>query len=87
MILSMSEINDLQTHIMLFVKFWANNQKTIIPQREIIVAMQLRGVKSYTALNAINSLIKKGYIRKAYSEHANRTYYVQIRNIHDAYEK
>lgn len=81
MIPNMSEINGLQTRIMLFVKLWANTQKTIIPQKEIILAMQLQGTKSYTALNAINSLIKKGYIRKGYSEHANRTYYVMIRNI------
>lgn len=75
------EINKLQTNIMIFVKFWCNTEKTVVPQREIIIAMQTQGVKSYTALNAINSLITKGYIRKAYTEHANRTFYVMIRNI------
>jgi DNA-binding MarR family transcriptional regulator len=77
----MSEINKLQTNIMLFVKYWANTKKTTIPQKEIIIAMKATGVKSYTALNAINSLITKGYIRRAYSEKANRTFYVMIRNI------
>ena len=77
----MLEINELQTKIMVYAKFWANTQKTIIPQKEIIIAMQLAGVKSYTALNAINSLIRKGYLRKAYSEKANRTFYVIIHNI------
>ena len=66
---------------MIFVKHWANTQKTPIPQKEIIIDMKIQGTKSFTTLNAINSLIKKGYIRRAYSEKANRTFYVMIRNI------
>lgn len=77
----MSDINLLQTNIMIFVHQWANTEKTPIPQKEIIANMMLQGVKSYTALNAINSLLKKGYLRKAYSEKQNRTLYVMIRNL------
>lgn len=76
-----SDLNKLQTRIMIFVKWWCNEKKTVVPQKSIIIAMQSEGVKSYTALNAINSLITKGFIRKAYTEHANRTFYVMIRNI------
>lgn len=75
------EINKLQTNIMIFVKLWCNTKKTVVPQSEIISAMQTQGVKSYTALNAIKSLITKGFLRKAYTEHASRTFYVMIRNI------
>jgi len=77
----MSEITQLQTTIMLFVKDWAETKKTIIPQAEIIKALQSTGVKSYSTLNGIKSLIVKGYIRKAYSPNGNRTHYVMIRNI------
>lgn len=66
---------------MIFVKRWAEKEKTPIPQKEIITYMTSHGTKSYTALNAINSLLEKGYIRRGYSEHQNRTYYVMIRNI------
>ena len=81
----MFDINTLQTKIMLYVKWWANTQKTPVPQKKIIKNMVKHGVKSYTALNAINSLITKGYIRRAYSEKQNRTYYVMIRNIDREY--
>jgi hypothetical protein len=79
----MVDINDLQFAIMVFVKSWANIKKTPIPQKDIIKNFQSFGVKSFTALKAINALIEKGYIRKAYynGEQLNRTYYVQIRNI------
>lgn len=77
----MDDINDLQMAIMVFVKKWANTQKTPIPQKEIILNIREYGVKSYTILNAIKSLIEKGYIRRAYSEQQSRTFYVQIRNV------
>lgn len=75
------ELNQFQTNIMAFIKEWADTEKTIIPQKEILSYFSRHGVQSYTTLNAVNSLIKKGFIRKAYSEMKNRTYYVMIRNI------
>lgn len=66
---------------MIFVKDWANTQKTPVPQKEIIKIMTQQGVKSFTALNAINALLKKGYIRRAYVQRANTSAYVMIRNI------
>lgn len=77
----MSEINTLQTNIMIFAKGWANCKKTPVPQKEIIIAMKGIGVKSYTAVNAINALLTKGFIRRAVSPQANKTFYVLIRNI------
>jgi hypothetical protein len=75
------DINKLQYKIMVFVKGWCNTEKTPVPQKEIIKDMVCHGVKSFTALNAINALLTKGYIRRGYSEKANRTLYVMIRNI------
>lgn len=77
----MDDINDLQFAIMVFVKRWADIQKTTVPQKEIIESLREFGVKSYTTLNAIKALIEKGYIRKAYSEQQRKTFYVMIRNI------
>lgn len=75
------EINVLQTNIMLFIKSWANCQKTPIPQKEIIVAFKRKGVKDFTTLWSINALLDKGYIRRAVYENARKTFYVMIRNI------
>jgi len=77
----MDTLNELQHNIMLVVKHWANTEKTPIPQKFIIQSMKTVGVKSYTALNATNALIKKGYIRRGYSPQSNRTVYVMIRNV------
>lgn len=75
------DINGLQRSIMVFVKWWANTKKTPVPKREIIKHMEVQKVKVRTASNAIDTLIEKGYVRRAYTEQANRTSYVMIRNI------
>lgn len=75
------EINYLQTSIMLCIKEWANTQKTPVPRKYILTTMTQQGVKSFTALNAINSLLHKGYLRRAYNDKKNITKYVMIRNV------
>lgn len=82
----MRDINALQTNIMIFVKDWGRKINAPVPQKEIIRFMTINGVKSYTALNAINSLLTKGYLRRAYSPKANVSLYVMIRNIRDDYQ-
>lgn len=77
----MSDINLLQTNIMVFVHQWANTEKTPIPQRQIVENMSKQGIKTFTTLNAINALLKKGYLRKGYSEKQNVTVYVMTRSI------
>jgi len=71
----------LQIDVMLYVKWWANCQKTTVPQRNIIESMKKQGICKNSSVNAINALLEKGFIRRAYSEKQNRTYYVMIRNI------
>ena len=76
-----SDLVGIQIDIMLYVKWWANCQKTPVPQRNIIKNMELQGIKYSSLINALNALLEKGFIRRAYSEKQNRTYYVMIRNI------
>lgn len=79
--ITLIDITPIQLSIMVFVKEWANEQKTPIPRQEIIRHMTIKKVKNCSILNAINSLVTKGYIRRAYSEQTNHTKYVMIRNI------
>lgn len=74
------EINELQRKIMKFVTKWVHEEKTPIPQKEIVTAMKQSGVKDFTAVNAINALLRKGYIRRAVTI-SNKTYYVQLRSV------
>lgn len=78
--ISFSEVNTLQKTIMAVVDQWVHVQKTPIPQTEIIKNLKETGHKSFTVVNALNSLLKKGYIRRAYMI-SNKTYYVQLRRI------
>lgn len=77
----MDDLSELQYFVMLFMKRWADNKKTIVPQKSVIAFMEGCGEKSYNTLNALSYLIKKEYIRKAYNEIKNRTFYVLIKNI------
>lgn len=76
----LKEINRLQQDIMKHVDVWAHTNKTPIPLREIITHMQGEGVKDFTTVNAINSLLRKGYIRRAVTI-SNKTFYVQLRRV------
>jgi len=73
-------INKLQHDIMCVVGYWAKTEKTPIPRKEIMKQMGEQGVKSFTIVNAINSLIKKGYIRKSFVI-SNKTYFTQLKSV------
>lgn len=78
--ISVNEINKLQTDIMHFVDRWVREQKTPVPQKEIIICMKDAGIKDFTTINALNSLLHKGYIRRAYTI-SNKTFYVMLRKV------
>lgn len=78
--INLNDINELQTNIMDFVEVWVHTRKTPIPQREIIIAMKNAGIGDSTTVSALNVLLKKGYIRRAYTS-SNKTTYVQLRKI------
>ena len=74
------DINPLQQTIMKVVDSWVRNEKTPIPQKEIINKMGEKGEKSFTVANALVGLLRKGYIRKAYTGR-KIAMYVQLRGI------
>ena len=74
------DINKLQRNIMIFIGEWVHVKKTPIPRKEIISRMVKDGIKDFTTVNAINSLLTKGYIRRA-EVISNETFYVQIRTV------
>lgn len=78
----MDNLTYIQYKIMAFIKKWCKKHPDKpIPQSEIISQMKYLGIKSYSTVNAINSLIQKGYIRKSVNSYNHRTFYVMIRNI------
>lgn len=78
---NLSEVNDLQKGIMIFIEKWVHEKKTPIPLKEIIGCMESESkIKSYTTIKALNELLKKGYIRRAYTI-SNKTFFVQLRRV------
>lgn len=75
-----SEVNELQTVIIKFVIIWIREKKIPIPLKVIILEMENKGVKKSTIEKSIKILIKKGYIRRAYTI-SNKTTYVLLRTI------
>ena len=74
------EINELQHNIMVVVDHWVREKKTPIPHHEIIVEMKRQGIKDFTTVNAIGSLLKKGFIRRAVVV-SNKSFYVMLRSV------
>lgn len=78
--LDLYEINELQRTIMKFIDNWVITKKTPIPQSAIVKNMTEAGTKDFTTVNAINALLRKGYIRRAIIT-SNKTFYVQLRRV------
>ena len=74
------DITELQQKIMRFVDYWVHVEKTPIPQRKIIEEMAIRKEKSFTVVNALNGLLRAGYIRRG-EIISNKTYYVMLKRI------
>lgn len=79
--ISFEEINPLQERIMLFIQNWVKTKKTPVPQKEVVKQMKREGFKVPTILNALASLVKRYYIRRACTLAQNRTFYIQLRTI------
>lgn len=75
------DISPIQTDVMLTMKCWARKQNIPIPRKYVIVELRKLGIGEPSIIDALNSLLKKGYIRRAYSEKANTSLFVMIRNI------
>lgn len=70
-----------QHEIMLLIDSWVKTKKTVVPKREIIAKMTQAGKESHTIENAINSLIKKKYIKRSSNSSTSGTFYIQIRTL------
>lgn len=77
---SFTDINELQEQIMQVVSQWVRMEKTPIAHGYLVDHLVESGVKKSTAVNAIGSLIRKGYIRRSASI-SNRTFYTQLRSV------
>lgn len=83
--LNVSEINDLQKKIMLYVQEWIREKKTPVPRQQIVLRMKQENIHGFTTINALDTLMRKGYIRRAVT-FSNKTLFVQIRRVSDEYE-
>ena len=85
LLLSTSGLSGHQIPIMECVQTWVRTQKTPIPQREVITSMSNHGISEASIVNALNTLMKKGYIARvkmyASTGNKNKTFYKQLRNI------
>ncbi len=77
---NLRDVNELQTNIMMFVDYWAKEEKTPIPQKAIVEKMKEGGIKAAATVYALKHLLKKKYLRRAYKV-SNKTYYVQLRRV------
>jgi hypothetical protein len=69
--------------VLIIVDKWVKSQKTPVPRSHILTEMGNGGIKKYTAIFSINSVVDKGYIRRAITSlNRSHTYYVQLRTIH-----
>ena len=84
------DITLLQQDIMHLIDEWCHLEKTPIPQSKILNEMIEKGEKSGTVVNALNGLLKLGYIRRAVGSYFNtkklhsdnnKTYYVMLRRL------
>lgn len=75
-----SELNDLDKIVMQFIEWWVHDQKTPIPQREILSQLAEREISPRSVENSLHRLLKLGYVRRAYTT-TNRTFYVQLRGV------
>ena len=77
---NLSDVNELQTKIMQYISLWVHTEKTTVPLKEVIKEMSKQGTKDFTTIKALQSLIKKGYIRRDVTI-SNTTRFVQLRSI------
>lgn len=65
---------------MCFISQWVSNNDIPILRSVIVSEMTKDGLKEFTVTNALNSLLKKGFIKKS-SIRSNKTRYIQLRSV------
>lgn len=77
---SLSDITELQVKIMQYIDVWVKKEHTPIPLQSIILEMTNNGVGKETTIKSLRMLIKKNYIRRAFTI-SNKTSFVQLRRV------
>lgn len=79
------DVNKLQEIIMQFIHQWVRVEKTPVPRVEIIKHLESMGVNDRTTENALNALLRKGYLRRISVTLANigksGSAYIQLRSL------
>lgn len=84
---SIGDIKKLQVDVMQVVDIWVHTVRTPVPQKEIIDRLEKKGAKSYSVVSALNTLMRKGYLKKVKiyasvgNRDGNKTFYKQLRGI------
>lgn len=77
---NLHDITELQKKIVKFIIYWVATENTPVPQKEVIAEMKRKGRNSSTVVNALNGLLRLGYLRRA-EIISNKTFYVLLRTI------
>lgn len=78
--MQLDDINQFHFDIMKVIDTWSSKEKYPISRKFIITTIKKRGYGEPTIINALNSLMRKGYIRRAIGT-SNKTYFVQLRRV------
>jgi len=65
---------------MYIIDDWVHRKKTPIPLKTVITEMDKLKVNKDTTVYSLKILVKKGYIRRAYTI-SNKTFFVQLRRV------
>jgi len=75
-----NELTNAQNSVMRFFDKWVHENKTPIPHKDILVAMNKQDIKASTTVYSISVLLQKGYIRRVYTT-SNKSFYVMLRRV------
>lgn len=73
-----TSISEAQRQALAFVTSWASEQKTPCPKKELFKYLINADVSESTSRKAIESLVKKGYIRRAITP-TKQSYFVLLK--------
>jgi hypothetical protein len=74
------DINDTQLAVMRIIDGWVRTQKTPVPRKQVVKAMQENGVGESTTKASLKVLLAKGYIRRGVTT-STKVIYVKLRGI------
>lgn len=73
-------LEGVQKQVMQYIDAWSRENDNPVGHSSIIKSMKEKKINKMTTADAIRSLLRKGYIRRAVSI-SNKTFYVQLGKI------